>query len=251
MGVMNTIKSKLQLQKRRDVIDRIDRELVQSLCERSKFSTQKDQDDPACGTEAIDKIVALNPSPLSESMLRAVYQELIFAEQGEGFVCPETVDSAAIDAIDQKILQLLSERVQQAFEIGKIKHARGADYYDPTREAQVMAKIVKLNPGPLSNAALQTIYREIISGSIALEKKLAIAYLGPEATYTEQAARKVTGHGMIGAKALAATQSVGLREEADGGQAAEHLRAREASDALLSAAGYHRVECPGCGATIW
>ena len=184
---MDAIKSKLE--EHRDAIDRIDRELVQSLCERSEYSTRKDQYDPVYETEAIDKIVALNPGPLSESALRAIYRELIFVEQQrEGFVRPETVDSTAVDAIDRKIVQLLSERVQQACEIGKIKHASGADYYDPTREAQVMAKIVKLNPGPLSNAVLQTIYREIISGSIALEKKLVIAYLGPEATYTHQAA---------------------------------------------------------------
>lgn len=94
----------------------------------------------------------------------------------------------AIDAIDQQVVQLLSERVLHASEIGQIKHANGADYYDPTREAQVMEKIARLNPGPLKNRTLQAIYREVISGSIALEKALVIAYLGPEATYTHQAA---------------------------------------------------------------
>ena len=49
------IKSKLK--EHRDAIDRIDRELVQSLCEWSKYSTRKDQYDPAYETEVIDKIV--------------------------------------------------------------------------------------------------------------------------------------------------------------------------------------------------
>ena len=67
------------------------------------------------------------------------------------------------------------------------------DYYDPTREAQVMAKIAALNPGPISDATLQSVYREVISGSIALEKRLVIAFLGPEATYTHQAALRNFG----------------------------------------------------------
>lgn len=99
----------------------------------------------------------------------------------------------AIDAIDSDLVRLLSERVRHAVEIGRIKHANGADYYDPAREAQVMEKIVALNSGPLSNKTLRAIYREVISGSIALEKQLTIAYLGPEATYTHQAAIRSFG----------------------------------------------------------
>jgi len=94
----------------------------------------------------------------------------------------------AIDGIDREVVRLLGERVKHAGEIGRIKHARGADYYDPTREAQVMRKIRELNDGPLSDGALRAIYREVISASIALEKRLVIAYLGPEATFTHQAA---------------------------------------------------------------
>lgn len=92
-----------------------------------------------------------------------------------------------IDRIDREIVRLLNERVQHAGEIGRIKHAEGADYYDPTREAQVMNKLADLNQGPLQTKALCAIYREVISASIALEKELVIAYLGPEATYTHQA----------------------------------------------------------------
>ena len=51
-----------------------------------------------------------------------------------------------------------------------------------------MAKVTGLNAGPSSDATIRSVYREVISGSIALEKKLQIAYLGPEATYTHQAA---------------------------------------------------------------
>ena len=52
----------------------------------------------------------------------------------------------AIDGIDRDVVRLLCERVQHAAEIGQIKHAHGADFYDPAREAQVMDKIAALNP---------------------------------------------------------------------------------------------------------
>ena len=188
---MDVIGSKLQ--QNRDAIDRIDRELVQLFCERAKFGTQKEQYDPSFETEIVDKLISLNPGPLSENALRAIYRELIFAKMDNGFVRSRSDDWMLVETIDKKIMKLLSERVQQACEIGKIKHVNGADYYDPTREAQVMAKILGLNPGPLPNTALKAIYREIISGSIALEKKLLIAYLGPEATYTHQAALRKFG----------------------------------------------------------
>ena len=93
-----------------------------------------------------------------------------------------------IDQIDSKIVDLLNQRVCAAVEIGRIKNDLGVDPYDPAREEQVFNKLKELNNGPLQKGSLRTIYREVISASIALEKKLVIGYLGPEATYTHQAA---------------------------------------------------------------
>jgi chorismate mutase/prephenate dehydratase len=101
-----------------------------------------------------------------------------------------------IDQIDSNIVSLLNQRVGKAFEIGKIKEKLGVDPYDPAREEQVFAKISGLNEGPMQAASLRTIYREVISASIALEKDLVIGYLGPEATYTHQAAVKNFGTGL-------------------------------------------------------
>jgi len=168
-----------KLRQHRDAIDAIDKEVVQQLNRRVLH------DGGAGEAEVLAKIAGMNAGPLSDATLQAIYRALMLAglDPAAEATAPEIVD-----AIDSTIVKLLNKRVQHASEIGKIKHAAGADYYDPTREAQVMAKIASLNPGPITNRTLQSVYREVISGSIALEKKLIIGYLGPEATYTHQAA---------------------------------------------------------------
>ena len=98
-----------------------------------------------------------------------------------------------IDEIDRDVTRLLNERVRTAAEIGKIKDEKGMEPYDPAREEEVFGKLEDLNEGPLEAASLRTIYREVVSASIALQKDLVIGYLGPEATFTQQAAMKNFG----------------------------------------------------------
>ena len=98
-----------------------------------------------------------------------------------------------IDQIDSEIVNLLNIRVGKAREIGKIKKLSGVDPYDPAREEQVFEKLSGYSTGPLRDLSLRAVYREIISASIALEKEMVIGYLGPEATYTHQAAVKNFG----------------------------------------------------------
>lgn len=100
-----------------------------------------------------------------------------------------------IDSIDREILQCINQRVTLAGEIGRIKHAAGAEVYVPSREEEVFTRLEKANGGPLPAPAVRAIYREIISAARALEKDLRVAYLGPEATYTHQAAMKNFGSG--------------------------------------------------------
>ncbi|MDP3790656.1 MAG: prephenate dehydratase [Candidatus Omnitrophota bacterium] len=99
----------------------------------------------------------------------------------------------AIDSIDSKILNLLNERAKVTLKIGKIKSKSNQSIYVPNRESEVYARLANNNKGPLSNAALQAIYREVMSSALNLEKPLTIAYLGPVYTFTHLASMKKFG----------------------------------------------------------
>ncbi len=101
-----------------------------------------------------------------------------------------------IDSIDREIVRQLNERVRLASEIGHIKLKEGAEVYVPSREEEVFGRLTAHSEGPLTERALRAIWREIISAAIALERPLKIAYLGPEATYTHQAAMKNFGQSL-------------------------------------------------------
>jgi chorismate mutase/prephenate dehydratase len=94
----------------------------------------------------------------------------------------------AIDKLDAHIVRLLNERTNHVLAIGNIKLKAGEEIYVPHRERAVLDRICRLNKGPMTNDQLHTVYREIMSSALALEKTMTIAYLGPEATFTHQAA---------------------------------------------------------------
>ena len=94
----------------------------------------------------------------------------------------------AIDRLDTQIVRLLNARTRHVLAIGEIKLVAGEEIYAPHRERAVFDRVCKLNAGPITDEQLRTIYREIMSASLALEKTMTIAYFGPEATFTHQAA---------------------------------------------------------------
>ena len=109
-----------------------------------------------------------------------------------------------IDQIDQSLLQLISDRARCAQEVAEIKLAavQSADgevplFYRPEREAQVLRRIQEKNPGPLPDDFVARIFRELMSSCLALEQPLAVAYLGPEGTYSQAAARKHFGQSAL------------------------------------------------------
>jgi chorismate mutase/prephenate dehydratase len=95
---------------------------------------------------------------------------------------------AAIDKIDAQIVKLLNRRTKHVLNIGQAKLASGKAIFQPDREQALLRRICKLSDGILSDESLRHIYREVMSSSIALQKGFKIAFLGPEATYTHQAA---------------------------------------------------------------
>ena len=99
----------------------------------------------------------------------------------------------AIDAVDQQLLLLLNQRASLADEIGDIKRQEGSQVYRPEREAQVIRKLQTANQGPLRAESIANVWREVMSACRALEEPHRVAYLGPEGTFSEQAAEAFFG----------------------------------------------------------
>jgi len=93
-----------------------------------------------------------------------------------------------IDEIDQRLIELLNERASIVVEVGRLKRGSGVPIYAPHREAEVLRKALALNKGPLPARTIEGVYRELMSGSFALEQPLRIGYLGPPGTFSHQAA---------------------------------------------------------------
>ena len=95
-----------------------------------------------------------------------------------------------IDALDERLVKLLSARAHLARRIGKLKQG---SVYRPEREAQILRRVARANPGPLSDGALQRLFTEIMAACRSLEDHMTIAYLGPQGTFSQEAALKHFG----------------------------------------------------------
>ncbi|MCK9229864.1 MAG: prephenate dehydratase [Syntrophales bacterium] len=94
---------------------------------------------------------------------------------------------------DRQLIRLLNERARLAAGIGEYKRSRGMDVYDPARESLIYAHVEQAGKGPLPPEALKAIFGEIVSASRNLQKEFSVACLGPEASFTHQAARRHFG----------------------------------------------------------
>lgn len=102
---------------------------------------------------------------------------------------------AKIDTLDEKIQALIGERARLALAIAETKQQEGTNnFYRPEREAEVLRNVLARHQGPLSEEAVARLFREIMSACLALESRLRIAFLGPEGTFTQEAALKHFGH---------------------------------------------------------
>jgi len=102
----------------------------------------------------------------------------------------------AINAVDAQLLALLARRANLAGEVGALKASRHTPVWRPEREAAIIARLRNDNPGPLSDAAIESIWREVISACREIERRLRIAYLGPPGTFSELALHKHFGQGV-------------------------------------------------------
>ena len=105
-----------------------------------------------------------------------------------------------IDRVDQDLLRLLNERADLVHHVGEIKRKEGLEIYAPDREERLLKKLISLNQdrkGRLPEKSIRAIYREIISAALALEQDLRISYLGPQGSWTHQAAISRFGNSVL------------------------------------------------------
>jgi chorismate mutase/prephenate dehydratase len=93
-----------------------------------------------------------------------------------------------LDQVDRELVAMINRRAGVAAQIGKLKRSNSRSVYDPTREAQVLQQAQENNSGPLSNATVRAVFRELVSGSRAVQEPTRVAYLGPEFTFSHLAA---------------------------------------------------------------
>ena len=102
---------------------------------------------------------------------------------------------AKIDGLDQQIQSLITERAKAAQQVAIAKQkSNDTVFYRAEREAQVLRNVMERNAGPLADEEMARLFREIMSACLALEQEMAIAFLGPEGTFTQAAALKHFGH---------------------------------------------------------
>ena len=101
-----------------------------------------------------------------------------------------------IDNIDDQLLKLINRRGLLAQKIGEEKTLKGKmdHFHVPQRERAILERLKANSSGPFPSSSINSIFREIFSATLALEKPLKIAFLGPETTFSHQVAIKHFGH---------------------------------------------------------
>jgi chorismate mutase / prephenate dehydratase len=100
-----------------------------------------------------------------------------------------------IQRLDRELVKLLSERAKTAQKLAQLRQHEGGSHFDLLDEQQAVAELLAQNKGPLSEAAVRAIYREILGAARSLTKPVRVAYLGPKYSYSHLAAISRFGEG--------------------------------------------------------
>jgi chorismate mutase/prephenate dehydratase len=124
-----------------------------------------------------------------------------------------------IDRVDSSLLGLLNSRASLAARIGELKKKKARVFYIPAREDDIIERLRQENAGPFPSDSIGPVFKEIISACRSLEKRLKVAYFGPEASFTHIAGRQQFGHSaeFIPERSISDVFEVVERGEADYG----------------------------------
>src|SRR3954468_22200778 len=100
---------------------------------------------------------------------------------------------AQIDGTDDEILKLLNQRAALVAEVATVKEQLQVPFYVPSRERQIAERLSGANPGPFPTEAIRSVFQEIFSACLSLEKSVRVAYLGPEGTFSHMAVKRQFG----------------------------------------------------------
>jgi chorismate mutase/prephenate dehydratase len=123
---------------------------------------------------------------------------------------------AEIDGTDDEILRLLNQRATLVGEVAELKERLQVPFYVPSRERQITERLSAANPGPFPTEAIRAVFQEIFSACLSLEKKVRVAYLGPEGTFSHMAVKRQFG---MSARATPIGTIPGVFEEVERGNA--------------------------------
>ncbi len=142
---------------------------------------------------------------------------------------------AQIDAIDARLVETVAQRLEVAEQIGQAKRGADIDVADLAREEQIVRAAVSRAAGAVPEATVVRVLREVIGACLARQRPLKVAYLGPEGTFSHEAALQRFGS----AAQLQACATI-----------AESLRLAEKGEADFALVPFENSTEGGVGATM-
>ena len=136
--------------------------------------------------------------------------------QNEGDIAELSAIRAEIDRTDDELLRLLNHRSRFVARVAELKEKLQVPFYVPSRERQIIDRLSGINTGPFPTDAIRSVFQEVFSACLSLEKTVRVAYLGPEGTFSHIAVKHQFG---LSARAIPIKTIGGVFEEVERGAA--------------------------------